>query len=213
MLLERLQANPLRALIWIEAVAFGLSFAADLVVGFTGAITTAIPLRPHLLHYALVVALTAVALFAIPHEPNRRYPVIFLASLGVAASGMIPSPGSTSFILLMILASRLTFAFGFAGAAIALIVSTAAIAANGIADAYYGAGRFSKIDAPQLFIIGSMFSIQNALIMAIIGMMWVYARKAASNAAVSERMRIALDLHDSLGHGLTTLAVQLQNAD
>jgi signal transduction histidine kinase len=43
--------------------------------------------------------------------------------------------------------------------------------------------------------------------------MKVYAASSADAAATRERTRIALDLHDFLGHGLTTLRVQLQNAE
>ena len=52
-----------------------------------------------------------------------------------------------------------------------------------------------------------------ALIFGMIGLMKVYAASSADAAAAHERTRIALDLHDFLGHGLTTLRVQLQNAE
>jgi signal transduction histidine kinase len=50
------------------------------------------------------------------------------------------------------------------------------------------------------------------LVFGMIAIVWLYANKAATSAASAERARIALDLHDSLGHSLTTLMVKLQNA-
>jgi signal transduction histidine kinase len=57
------------------------------------------------------------------------------------------------------------------------------------------------------------FAILLALIFGMIGLMKIYAASSADAAATNERTRIALDLHDFLGHGLTTLRVQLQNAE
>jgi signal transduction histidine kinase len=52
-----------------------------------------------------------------------------------------------------------------------------------------------------------------ALLFANIALMATYAQNNARQAASEERANIALDLHDSLGHGLTILGAQLETAD
>lgn len=212
-MLSRFQAEPLRALIWIETAAFSIAFCSDVILGAAVRLPGTPLWPPWIGLYAILLAGSALAIFSIPHAPNRRYAAIVLGGLGVAASGMIPSPGLTPFVLLIILAARLTFAFGFRGAAIAWSIACVAIVANAVANIFHtGHTGAPRLSAPTFAFLIYEFSLKNAQICAVIGIMWLYARKAADSAASAERMRIALDLHDSLGHGLTTLSVQLQNA-
>lgn len=210
MLSARLQADPLRALIWMEATAFALAFAGDLVVARTISVPGEHPTPASVGVYALTTAVTAWLVFSIPHAPNRRFAIIAAAALGVCATGMFPSADMSSLVLLAILAARLTFAFGFRGATIAWGAAFAAIVANSFSAIYRHAANFNLAEA-LMGIYG--YSVWLGLLFGMIGITWLYAKKAAASAASAERMRIAHDLHDSLGHGLTTLTVQLQNAE
>jgi signal transduction histidine kinase len=199
----RVRENPVWALVWIEAAATALAVAADVcLIVFDPAEAS---LSAHLYPLtALVTAACIAGVFAIPHAPNRRYVAIAVASIALVAIGWLPPPGLLMFVLAAILAARLTFAFGFRGAVLAWLVACVALSTRVYAASPHGFAAYALAIAP--------FAILLALIFGIIGMMKVYAATSADAAATSERTRIALDLHDFLGHGLTTLRVQLQNA-
>jgi signal transduction histidine kinase len=210
----RVRENPVRALVWIEAVATALAATADAcLIAFD---PSSAALNRHVYPLtALVTAACIAAVFAVPHAPSRRYLAIALACLLLVAVGWLPPPGLLMFVLAAILAARLTFAFGFRGAAIAWLVACVALSTRVYAE-IDGAGA-SAAAGPHGFAAYALaivpFAILLALIFGMIGLMKVYAASSADAAATNERTRIALDLHDFLGHGLTTLRVQLQNAE
>jgi signal transduction histidine kinase len=206
---KRLRDDPLRALLWIEAIAFALAFAGDVYAALTMRFDLTGSLAASLKAYIPLVAVTGVLVFTIPHSPNGRFPVIGGAIVGICALPLIPSPGVSSLVLLAILAARLTFAFGSRGAALALGTALAAILCDAVAS-HWGPAHLST--GETLFGIYGL-SIQVTLVFGMIGVMWLYAKSSSSAAASAERARIALDLHDSLGHALTALLVQLQNAE
>ncbi|HTA40703.1 MAG TPA: ATP-binding protein [Candidatus Acidoferrales bacterium] len=209
----RVRENPIRALVWIEAAATAMAAAADLCL-----IVFDPPSAARNAHVypvtALVTGVCIAAVFAIPHAPSRRYVAIAMACLSLVAVGWLPPPGLLMFVLAAILAARLTFAFGSSGAAAAWLVACLALSTRVYAQ-IDGAGTSAA--GPHGFVAYALaiapFAILLALIFGIIGLMKVYAASSADAAAASERTRIALDLHDFLGHGLTTLRVQLQNAE
>jgi signal transduction histidine kinase len=57
-----------------------------------------------------------------------------------------------------------------------------------------------------------VYGLLLGLAFGIIAIMALFAAQSASSAASAERARIALEIHDSIGHGLTTLGVQLEAA-
>ena len=209
MLPTRFGTNPLRPLLWIEAVCFALAFVGDIYFSLTMHFDLNGGMAAWLKAYIPLVALTAVFVFLVPHAPNRRRLLIAGAIVASCATALIPSPGVSSLVLLAIFAARLTFGFGFRGAALAWGAAIAALACDAISE-HLGPAHLSV--AEVLFGMYGI-SVQLALIFGIIGVMWLYAQRSASAAASAERVRIALDLHDSLGHTLTTLLVQLQNAE
>lgn len=209
MLSARFATSPLRVLVWIEAVCFALAFGGDIFFALTIHFALNGSMAFWLKAYIPLIALTAALVFSVPHAPNRRGLVIAGAIAAGCAAALIPSPGVSSIVLLAILAARLTFGFGFRGAALAWGAGLAAIACDAIAE-HWGPAH---LNVGELLFGVYGISVQLALIFGIIGVMWLYARALASTAATAERVRIALDLHDSLGHTLTTLLVQLQNAE
>jgi signal transduction histidine kinase len=212
---DRVRNDPIRALAWIEAAACLLAAAADISLLLTLTPAQETPDRRIYIVTALVSAVCATATFSIPHASNRRYVLIGIALLSLCAVGWLPPDALLLFVLAATLAARLTFAFGFRGAVAAWATACIALGLRSLSAAYgpvhVAAGQ--KFDVPAFIWSVLPTAILLALIFAIIGVMKVYAASSAEGAATRERARIALDLHDFLGHGLTTLRVQLQNAE
>lgn len=206
----RFLSEPLRALIWIEAITFVLAIAGDIVVALTVRFSLGPPLAPWLKIYLPLLGATAAAIFSIPHAPNRRFWAIGCAIAGSCAIALTPSAGITPFDLLAVLAARLTFAFGLRGAILAWGTAFATLLCNAVEELHLSPTPLTPAEA-MFGIYG--YSVQLALFFGVIGITWLYANRAAFAAASAERARVALDLHDSLGHALTTLIVQLQNAE
>jgi signal transduction histidine kinase len=209
---DRVRENPIRALVWIEALATALAVAADVCLpafdpGGAAPNWHTYPLT------AVITAICIVAIFTIPHAPNERYVTIGIACVSLAILGWLPPPGLLLFVLSAIVAARLTFAFGWRGAGIAWVVACVGLTLRVYAGAAgTHASSWLAALASYALQIGPL-AILLALLFGIIGLMNVYATSSADAAAADERSRIALDLHDFLGHGLTTLRVQLQNAE
>jgi signal transduction histidine kinase len=199
--------------VWIEAVAAALAALSDaglIVFDPAGA-------APNMHVYPLTAAVSVTcvaAVFAIPHASSRRYIAIAVACITLLGVGWLPPYGMLMFVLAAILAARLTFAFGFRGALTAWVAACVALTirvyalSNGAASA---PGEPQGLLAYALQIVP--YAVLLGLIFGMIVLMKVYAASSADAAATSERTRIALDLHDFLGHDLTTLRVQLQNAE
>lgn len=156
----------------------------------------------------LVGVATAAAVFSLPHASHRRFLALAVGAIGVLALGTFPPHDIyPSLILGTILGSRLTFAFGARGALFGFAVTYLSIPAS-------VASQWSYLPMPSGALIYNLaaFFVMLGLVFGIIGLLATYARSAAQSAATAERARIALDLHDSFGHSLTTLSVHLQNA-
>lgn len=208
--LSRLREEPLRALIFLEIGAVLCAYAVDTVVA-AGALVPHVTFTfPQFGVYTATFWMTAVALFGLPHAPNRRFARLALAVVGTCALAALPNNVVAAPVLLVILVVRLTFAFGLRGTAIAWFVAMVGAAI----------GTFSlqwlpheTLTPAQIAGQISIFILEITLVFGMIAIVWLYANKAAANAALAERSRIAFDLHDALGHSLTTLRVQLQNAE
>lgn len=209
-MLSRLRDDPLRALIYLEIGAAVATYAFDVAAVLLG-------LVPHLRFtliswgaFTLLAAVAAVAIFGIPHAPNRKFGRLAIAVIALFLLTLFPSDGLSGAVLFTVLACRLTFSFGFLGAATAWGTAMLSVCAMG---AWQLASH--QTNMTPLIVAGEIADnfLLITFIFGIIAIVWLYANKAASSAASAERARIALDLHDSLGHSLTTLTVQLQNAE
>lgn len=213
MLLERAHRltqgdDPLRALISLEGAAVALAFAGEIASNVFHLIP-AFTLSPQssAAYFAIALA-TACAVFAIPHARNRRYWLIAVSIAGICVTRLFPQHQILPQTLLITLCARLVFAFGFRGFALAFAVEVLSTAGLGAVAMRFERASFSDVCTQTAFDV-----VLFGLIFGLIGMSRLYADKASAAAAAAERMRIAVDLHDLLGHGLTTLSVQLQNAD
>lgn len=209
----RLSNDPLRVLISLEAAIVVLAFIGEAAVHVFG-VDAIHPVWPFLTsarataaYFAITIA-TACAVFAIPHAPNRRYWLIAFSIAGICAARAFPTHEVLPQTLIIMLSARLVFAFGVRGfvlASVAELLSGSSLAASAV---------LLKLAPLKVMAFGTYFDVLLfVLIFGLVGISWLYANKASEAATAAERMRIALDLHDSLGHGLTTLSVQLQNAD
>ncbi|HET9095516.1 MAG TPA: sensor histidine kinase [Candidatus Baltobacteraceae bacterium] len=208
---SRLREEPLRLLISLEATIVGLAFIGEAAMHLAH-LVPAVPRFPMTTYsvaaYFLIAGATACAIFAIPHAANRRYWLIALSIAGICATRAFPAHQVIPQTLVITLSARLVFAFGFRGLALACLAEL--LSAASFATITHLLQHISYVD---MFFGTYLDVLLFVLIFGLVGISWLYANKASSTAAAAERVRIALDLHDSLGHGLTTLSVQLQNAE
>lgn len=200
--------NPIVVLIRIEIVAVALAFAADCYLLWPSRFAASVNPLPDFLF--LMFALAAVTcVLAIPHRPNRRFILVGLSVVLIGALGWLPPFGILPLVLSAVLAARLTFGFGLGGAAIAWGTGCLTILLRTISQT-----RTLSIPSaiPLISYYVLIYGILLGLAFGIIAIMALYAAQSASNAASAERARIALEIHDSIGHGLTTLGVQLEAA-
>jgi signal transduction histidine kinase len=212
---DRVRKDPIALLVWIEAVAIVAAAAVDVSTIVLN--PTAAAVNRHIYPFtALAVVVCVAAMFAIPHAPNRRYAAAAIACVALFWIGWLPPDGISAFVLAAILAARLTFAFGPGGAITAWISACVALTLT-VYSASSGPDHVGNAGPPPGFFGYAQyvvpFAILLGLIFGMIALMKMYASRSADVAATNERARIALDLHDFLGHGLTTLRVQLQNAE
>jgi signal transduction histidine kinase len=206
--------DPIRALVWIEGAAVTLAVALDILLVAANHAFYAANHRWYFINLACIAVMAAVV-FSIPHAPNRRFAAIALATATLIAIGWLPPDGFSLYVFAAILGARLTFAFGMYGALFAwsaFLVSMLARLGSGTSGPDSVAGP-TPHDPILWILLVAPLSVLLALIFGMIALMNVYAVRSARAAASNERSRIALDLHDFLGHGLTTLRIQLQNAE
>lgn len=200
------RTHPISALLWTEALAALLGIVCDV---FLAAFVDPYPTLLHpwtiaLSGFATLVCMVAV--FSIPHRPNRRYATLAIAFVTLLFIGSQPPYGVSAIVLAGILACRLSFAFGISGALIAWVAGSAAVLLRVVVQSHGEA-----LTLPAIYSIATLV-VLFGFIFGIIAVMATYATAAVTTGAARERARIALDLHDALGHGLTTLSVQLENA-
>lgn len=202
------KVEPIVALIWIEAGSVALAFAADCYLLWPSRFAAMVDPLPEIAFVGLSLAAVSFT-FALPHRPNRRFAFVACAILSIALLGHGPPFGIMPIVLSAVLAARLTFAFGFAGAMVAWGTACLTILVRVVAQA----NQLSLLSATPLLAYAVLsYAILLGLVFGIIAVMAAYAARSATAAATGERTRIALDLHDSIGHSLTTLAVQLEAA-
>lgn len=209
-MLSRLRNDPLRALISLEAGAVLCTYIFDVLVVVLGMVPHVTFTPISWAEFTTLIGVAAVAVFGIPHAPNRKFGRLALAVVALLLLTLFPEDGLSGAVLFTVLACRLTFAFGFSGAATAWGTAIISVFAMGVWQLVS-----HQTNMTPAIVAGEL--VDNFLLITfvfgIIAIVWLYANKAALSAASAERARIALDLHDSLGHSLTTLTVQLQSAE
>ncbi|MBV8689424.1 MAG: sensor histidine kinase [Candidatus Eremiobacteraeota bacterium] len=209
-MLERLRSNPLRGLIALEWIAMISSYAFDVSVAVGHILFKGSGGDPRSVAvFTSLFVVTAAAVFSTPHRAHRRYAALAVSVLGLVGLGLWPTSVTATPVLVLIFVARLTFAFGFRGTAFAWCIGIAVVVLGSVPPIWQ---KPTGSDVIQAIASVLEWSLIFTLLFGLVGIMWLYASKAAEAAAASERSRIALDLHDSLGHALTTLSVHLQNA-
>lgn len=203
----RVARDPFRELIWIESAGIVLAAAIDAYLLWKARFGAMLDPDPYAIFIALFVCATAAVLY-VPHERNRRFVAIGLAAVLIAAMAFFRPYGIAPIVLATVLAARLTFGFGIPGTAVGWLTACAAIALR-----VWSQTR--AVMVPMSFPLVAYIAVFAGLMGVAFGLIAVYARfavKRSALAASEERERIAFDLHDALGHNLTTLNVQLENA-
>jgi signal transduction histidine kinase len=203
-----------------EIVAIGVAFAIDL------GSTLAHPNTPRIgrLELSLALALVcAAATLLLPIQPHRRWFPMAIALAALPAIGYFnPHVGLTGLVLVVILEIRCTLAFGIPGSVIVGVFAAAMLAIGILLQLPFSTAIVVLLTVGALF--GTFFAIFAVLANTLRSeraarreleeahrRLREYAERAAETAMIEERSRVALDLHDALGHGLTTLSVQLQS--
>ena len=207
-MVRRTSADPIAALTWVEVTAVALAFAADFYLLWPSRFAASVNPIPDILFLTSSLA-AAACVFSIPHRPNRRFILIGFSVALIGGLGWLPPFGIIPLVLSAVLAARLTLGFGFGGAAIAWGTGCLTILLRVIAQT-----RTLSIPSaiPLITYYVLVYAILLGLAFGVIAIMALYAARSASSAASAERARIALEIHDSIGHGLTTLAVQIEAA-
>src|SRR5579863_35668 len=120
------RVDPIRALVWIEAVALALGVAMDVLLVAMDPTDAAVNRHWYPLTAACALACSA-AVFSIPHAPNRRYAIVAIAAVTLGVLGWLPPDGLVPYVLAAILCARLTFAFGSGGAIFAWLIAVASL--------------------------------------------------------------------------------------
>ncbi|MHB8462834.1 MAG: sensor histidine kinase, partial [Vulcanimicrobiaceae bacterium] len=199
-----LTANPMRVFAGLEIAAIGLAFSYDLGLALIMEPYQSV-FHPYQTGAALAMALiSTAAVLGIKPRPGNNAVALGLAAVALPAYSYLPPYGVLFIVLSLILTLRLTFANGIRGTLVAIGITAIATAAREVS-----MGGFAGVGVnPHTYVaIGYLFLF--SVVVVLFAAMLMYAREATQR----ERVRIASDLHDALGHGLTTLNAQLENAE
>lgn len=205
-----------------ELAAIFLAFAVDLAATVSHLNYAGIWRIELSLAFALV---GAVATLMLPSHSHQRWYPMAVALLALPAIGYFnPRVGLTGLVLVAVLEVRCTLAFGLRGSAIVALFATLMLTVGITQQMPAPAAIIALLVVIALFgaIFGFVAFLANILRSERIArreleeahrQLRTYAQGAAEAAMMEERSRVALDLHDALGHGLTTLSVQLQSVE
>jgi signal transduction histidine kinase len=205
-----------------DVIAIGLALAADLAVTLTSLYYA----RIWRIEVALAIAcICAAATLMLPRQAHRRWLPLAIALLALPAIGYFnPRVGLAGLVLVVVLEIRCTLAFGLRGSAIVGVFGALMLVIGVSQQKLPAHGAVLGLLAVALLFaafFGILALLANSLRSERAGrreledahrQLRTYAERAAEMAMIEERSRVALDLHDALGHGLTTLSVELQSA-
>ncbi|HEY0798295.1 MAG TPA: histidine kinase, partial [Candidatus Baltobacteraceae bacterium] len=187
--------------------------------------------------YSALVAIGALCALLPPGKGRLGRLPLAISLLALPLVGFVkPTLGIAGVMLAAIVVLRCTLVLGVRGGAVALAFALGECAI-GVGEQFWFLHLEKRFPQGLRFtyllagLIGSLllFGVGGGLMIAIVSLLrsernargelqeahqqlQAYAVQAAHTAALEERARIALDVHDALGHGLTTLSVQLQSA-
>jgi signal transduction histidine kinase len=170
-------------------------YAAVLVAGLVGGTDPA-----RLAGFVVAIATLAV----IELVDRRSLPILAIRAVLFGAATLLDHSGNAR-VLFVLLPFFAYFTLGRRAAVAAAIGCLAGVV--GIAATHPGWYHDPKtISSLLMFAVGLLFAVAMAAFASTAG------EQAAALATVSERARVARDLHDNLGHELTAIAIQLEKA-
>jgi signal transduction histidine kinase len=220
---------------WVPVMVYGIVAAAGLYYGAAG-LAGAGPSGPRLAGFAAVMAaLLAIDARRWPGQAaagRRRGAVALLAArLALFAAAVALDPSGESRVLFVLVPFAAYFTFGrpvsmaLAGLCLALLVASFTLRVP------HWYARPAYLSDVLMFGVGLVLAIAMASVAvgeqagrsrleaalrelgASHARLTAYAGRVAELSAEAERTRLARDIHDSLGHHLTAIAVQLEKAE
>ena len=181
-----------------------------------------VPTRvPHLIWVAIFVLMLAAVIGALWMSSSRRSVWLFAVAPLAAWAALLTAEGAGLFdIVIVVLAAVSVYLVPWQGTAVLIVLNTAALAVSAWLQQ---SSPVSLVAVSALYFVlqvGAALSsmsllteqrMRRELAAAHIDLQATTALLAAESRA-SERLRISRDLHDSIGHHLTVLNLQLEAA-
>jgi signal transduction histidine kinase len=159
----------------------------------------------------LLFALEAAQRRWLPPGGSRRVVAALLAArLGLFVAAAALDPSGESRVLFVLVPFAAYFAFGRAASLALAVVCLVLLVAGFMVRVPHWYTQAAYLSDVLMFAVGLVLAI--AMASVAVGEQ-AYAAQVASLSAEAERTRLARDIHDSLGHHLTAIAVQLEKAE
>jgi signal transduction histidine kinase len=198
---------------WVSPMIYGVVLAAGLYYGVRGLGGDHVP-AVRVASFAAVMGL----LFALEAAQGRwrapgasRWAVaaLLVARLGLFVAAAALDPSGESRVLFVLVPFAAYFAFGRAVSLVLATVCLALLVAGFMLRVPHWYTQAAYLSDVLMFAVGLVLAIAMASVAVA---EQAYAAQVASLSAEAERTRLARDIHDSLGHHLTAIAVQLEKA-
>src|SRR4051794_12528918 len=144
-----------------------------------------------------------------PGGSRRAVAALLVARLGLFVAAAALDPSGESRVLFVLVPFAAYFAFGRAASLVLATVCLALLVAGFMLRVPHWYTQAAYLSDVLMFAVGLVLAIAMASVAVA---EQAYAAQVASLSAEAERTRLARDIHDSLGHHLTAIAVQMEKA-
>ena len=193
-------------MIYGVVLAAGLYYSA---LGLGGDHVTAARVAGFAAVMGLLFALEAVQRWWPPGGSRPATVALLAARLGLFVAAAALDPSGESRVLFVLVPFAAYFAFGRAVSLVLAAVCLTLLVAGFMLRVPHWYTQAAYLSDVLMFAVGLVLAIAMASVAVA---EQAYAAQVAGLSAEAERTRLARDIHDSLGHHLTAIAVQLEKA-
>jgi signal transduction histidine kinase len=198
---------------WVSPMIYGAVLAAGLYYSVLGLGGDHIPVA-RVAGFAAVMGLlfaleAAQGRWLAPGGSRRAVAALLVARLGLFVAAAALDPSGESRVLFVLVPFAAYFAFGRAASLVLATVCLALLVAGFMLRVPHWYTQAAYLSDVLMFAVGLVLAIAMASVAVA---EQAYAAQVASLSAEAERTRLARDIHDSLGHHLTAIAVQMEKA-
>jgi signal transduction histidine kinase len=198
---------------WVSPMIYGAVLAAGLYYSVLGLGGDHIPVA-RVAGFAAVMGLlfaleAAQGRWLVPGGSRRAVAALLVARLGLFVAAAALDPSGESRVLFVLVPFAAYFAFGRAASLVLATVCLALLVAGFMLRVPHWYTQAAYLSDVLMFAVGLVLAIAMASVAVA---EQAYAAQVASLSAEAERTRLARDIHDSLGHHLTAIAVQMEKA-